>query len=139
GEIAPLNVKEVIGAALFDLDARLSGRTVVRTLQPVPFALAERGALLQTVVSVLLDAADSTPARGRIGISLSGDTGWVTVAIDDEGPTPIAPETLADRAGSSLWICRDVMRSFGGELTTAAGPLGGKRVTLRLRTDRVGT
>jgi signal transduction histidine kinase len=137
GEIAPLDVKEVIGAALFDLDARMDGVTLVRALETTPFALAERGALLQTLVSVLHDAADSTPARGRIGLSLRGEPGWVIVTIDDEGPIPISPETLADRVESPLWICRNVVRSFGGELTTAAGPLGGKRVTLRLRTDRI--
>jgi C4-dicarboxylate-specific signal transduction histidine kinase len=137
GEVAPLDVKEVIGAALFDLDARLAGYLVLREIMPVPFALAERGALLQTLVSVLLDAADATPARGRIGLSLRPESGWVVVAIDDEGPAPIAPEALADRPNSTLWICRNVMRSFGGELLTCPGPLGGKRVTLRLRTDRV--
>ena len=137
GEIAPLDVKEVIGAALFDLDARMDGLTLVRSLEAAPFALAERGALLQTLVSVLHDAADSTTARGRIGLSLRAEAGWVIVSIDDEGPIPISPETLADRAESPLWICREVVRSFGGELTTTTGPLGGKRVTLRLRTDRV--
>jgi C4-dicarboxylate-specific signal transduction histidine kinase len=137
GEIGPLDVKEVIGAALFDLDARLVGRTVVTDLQSVPFALAERGALLQTLVSALLDAADSTPARGRIGITLRAEGGWVAISIDDEGPSPIAPETLADRAGSPLWICRNVVRAFGGELATGQAPLGGRRVTVKLRTERV--
>jgi len=137
GEIAPVDVKEVIGAALFDLDARLVAYTVVADLQPVPFALAERGALLQTLVSALLDAADSTPVRGRIAITLRNESGWVIASVDDEGPSPIAPESLADRAGSPLWICRNVVRSFGGELSTGQGPLRGKRVTLKLRTDRV--
>src|SRR5207302_9095714 len=59
GEVAPLDVREVIGAALFDLDVRLAGYTVVRDLQQAPFARAERGALLQTIVSLLLDAADA--------------------------------------------------------------------------------
>lgn len=137
GEIAPLDVKEVIGAALFDLDARLTGYTVVRDLATVPFALAERGALLQTLVSVLLDAADATAARGRIGLSLRPENGLVIVCVDAEGPSPIAPESMPDRLCSTLWICRNVMRSFGGELTAASGPLGGRRVVLRLRTDRV--
>jgi C4-dicarboxylate-specific signal transduction histidine kinase len=137
GQVAPLDVKEVIGAALFDLDARLGNYTLVRDFQAAPFALAERGALLQTLVSVLLDAADSTPPRGRIGLSLRAEDGRVLVAVDDAGPSPLAPEKLAGREGSPLWICRGVVRSFGGELTTAQGPLGGKRVTVALLTDRV--
>ncbi len=137
GEIAPLDVKEVIAAALFDLDARLGGLDVACDFQAVPFALAERGALLQTMVSVLLDAADSTPVRGRIAHALGSEPGSVVITVDDEGPSPIAPELLASRPGSTLSLCREVMRSFGGDLITAAGPLGGKRVTLRLCTGRV--
>lgn len=134
GEIGPLDVKEVIGAALFDLDARLTGYTMVRDLQPVPFALAERGAFLQTLVSALLDAADATPLCGRIGIGLRAESGWVVTSIDDGGP---APEALADRRQSTLWICRNLVRSFRGELAESQGPLGGRRLTIRLPTDRV--
>lgn len=137
GQLGPLDVREVIGAALFDLDARLLGYTLVRDLQPVPFALAERGALLQTLVSALLDAADATPARGRIGISLRAENGWVITSIDDEGPSPLTPEALADRPNSTLGICRSLVRSFRGELLASQGPLGGRRLTIRLRTDRV--
>ena len=137
GEVGPLDVQEVIGAALFDLDARLAGYTLVRDLQPVPFALAERGALLQTLVSALLDAADVAPVGGRIGITLRAESGWVIASIDDEGPSPLTPETLADRPHSTLGICRSLVRSFRGELVAGQGPLGGRRITIRLRTDRL--
>ncbi len=137
GEVGPLDVREVIGAALFDLDARLAGYTLLQDLQPVPFALAERGALLQALVSALLDAADATPAWGRIGITLRAEGGWVIASIDDEGPSPLTPETLADRPHSTLGICRSLLRSFRGELVASQGPLGGRRITLRLRTDRL--
>lgn len=135
GQVAPLDVREVIGAALFDLDARLAGYTLMRDLQPVPFARAERGGLLQTVVSLLLDAADATPPRGRIGITVRAQGERVTILIDDEGPSPLAPEMLAEWRNSPLWICRNVMRSFGGELSTGQGPFGGRRVTLQLVTE----
>jgi len=135
GEIAALDVREVIGAALFDLDARLAGYTVVRDLQQVPLARAGRGALLQTIVSLLLDAADATPQRGRIGITLRAQGDGVTIFIDDEGPSPLSPEMLVEWSNSPLWICRKVMRSFGGELVTGLGPFGGRRVTLQLSTD----
>lgn len=136
GEVAPLDVREVIGAALFDLDARLASYTVVRELQQSPFALAERGALLQVLVSLLLDAADATPQRGRIGVRLRAQGDSVLVSIDDEGPSPISPESLAEQP--PLRICRDVVRSFGGDLMTGAGPLGGRLVTIRLHMDRIG-
>jgi C4-dicarboxylate-specific signal transduction histidine kinase len=137
GEVVALDVREVIGAALFDLDARLAAYTVVRDLHPSPFATAERGSLLQSIVSLLLDAADATPQRGRIGITLRGQGELVTLSIDDEGPSPISPDTLAERPNSPLWICRNVVRSFGGELIAGLGPLGGRRVTLQLQADRL--
>jgi C4-dicarboxylate-specific signal transduction histidine kinase len=137
GEIGPVDVKEVIGAALFDLDARLAGYAIVSDLQAAPFVRAQRGKLLQTVVSVLQDAVDCTPARGRIGISLRAEAGFVIVSVDDEGPAPIAPEVLPGQPESALWICRDAVQSFGGELIASAGQLGGKRITLRLRADRI--
>jgi signal transduction histidine kinase len=133
GEVAPLDVNEVLGAALFDLDARLAGYSLVRDLEPVPCALAERGALLQTLVSLLLDAADASPPRGRIGIILRAEGGLVLLAVEDERPAAIAPEALADRTDSALWVCRSVLQSFGGELTAGFGSLGGRRVTIELR------
>ncbi|MCA1827904.1 MAG: hypothetical protein LC689_13335 [Myxococcales bacterium] len=135
GEIAALDAREVIGAALFDLDARLAGYEMFYDLQQVPPARAERGALLQTIVSLLLDAADATPQRGRIGITLRAHAEMVSILIDDEGPSPLSPEMLAEWPNSPLWICRNVMRAIGGELVVGLGPFGGRRVTLQLSTD----
>jgi C4-dicarboxylate-specific signal transduction histidine kinase len=136
GKIAPLDLREVIGAALFELEARLAGFEVSTDLSAASFALAERGALLQTLVSLLLDAAEASPPRGRIALSLRADLGGVIIDIDDEGAAPILPESLPDREVTPLWLSRNVVRSFGGELTAALGPLGGRRVSVRLRTTR---
>jgi two-component system sensor histidine kinase KdpD len=135
GEAEPLDVKETLLAALFDLDARLARFTLVCDLSPVPLALAERGGLLQVLVSVLLDAAEASPRRGHIGVSLRSDGGEVLLSVEDEGPSPIAAESLADRVQATLWICRKLVRSFGGELTTGIGTRGGRRVTIRLQSE----
>jgi C4-dicarboxylate-specific signal transduction histidine kinase len=135
-ELARLDVREVIGAALFDLESRLSAYSVAVDMDKVPPARAERGGLLQSVASLLLDAADNSPQRGRIVVALRFVEGEIAIAIDDEGPAPLSPETLADREGTSLWICRGVVRSFGGELSVSQGVLGGRHVVVRLRPDR---
>ena len=93
--------------------------------------------MLQTIVSLLLDAADATPQRGCISITLRGQGEMVIVSIDDEGPSPLSPEMLAEWPHSPLWTCRNVVRSFGGELVAGLGPLGGRRVTLQLQADRL--
>ncbi|HEX4386476.1 MAG TPA: hypothetical protein VH083_26155 [Myxococcales bacterium] len=132
GGIAQVDVKEAVGAALFELDSRLSAHSVVRDFHSVPMALADRGALLQTLVSVLLDAADATPVRGRIVVTLRTEGSQVLVMIEDQGPAPMAPDAVAERIHTPVWISRSVARSFGGELTISFGPLGGRKVSLRL-------
>jgi C4-dicarboxylate-specific signal transduction histidine kinase len=136
GEVVALDVREVIGAALFDLEARLSAFSVALDMDKVPLALAERGGLLQSLASLLLDAADNSPQRGRIVVGLRYAEGQIAIAIDDEGPAPLSAETLPDHEGTPLWLCRNVVRSFGGELSVSQGVLGGRRVVVRLRPDR---
>jgi C4-dicarboxylate-specific signal transduction histidine kinase len=130
--VAAVDVKEALGAALFELDSRLSAHSVVRDFHSVPLAMADRGGLLQTFVSLLLDAADSTPVRGRIAVSLRAEGTQVLVIIEDQGPSPLAPEVVTERIHTPVWISRSVARSFGGELTVSFGPLSGRRVSLRL-------
>jgi C4-dicarboxylate-specific signal transduction histidine kinase len=135
-DITPIDVREVIGAALFDLEARLAGFSLSAELGTAPLAMADRGGLLQTFASLLLDAADNSPPRGRIAVTLQTLDGHLVVAIEDEGPAPLSPESLPDREGTPLWLCRNVVRSFGGELAVSQGNRGGRRVTLRLRSGR---
>jgi two-component system, OmpR family, sensor histidine kinase KdpD len=131
-EVAKVDVKEAIGAAIFELDARLSAFTLVRDLQAVPLALADRGSLLQTLVTALLDAADVTPVRGRIVVGLRSEGSQVLVTIEDQGPAPLSIANASDRPNTTLSISRAVVRSFGGELTISFGPMGGRRVAIRL-------
>lgn len=130
--VAAVDVKEALGAALFELDCRLSAHSVVRDFQSVPLAMADRGGLLQTLVSLLLDAADTTPVRGRIAVSLRAEGTQVLVTIEDQGPLPLAPDVVTERIHTPVWISRSVAHSFGGELTVSYGPISGRRVSLRL-------
>jgi C4-dicarboxylate-specific signal transduction histidine kinase len=130
--IGEVDVKEAVGAALFELDSRLSAHSVVRDFQSVPLALADRGALLQTLVSVLLDAADATPVRGRIVVALRSEGSQVVATVEDQGSSaPVGDEGI-ERAHTPVWISRSVARSFGGDLTVSFGG-GGRRVSLRLQ------
>jgi len=128
--MGPVDVKEAVGAALFELEARLSAYSIVRDFHSVPQVLADRGALLQTLVSVLLDAADATPVRGRIAVVLRVEGAQVIVSVTDEG-RPAAQEA-PDGRGTPVWISRNVARSFGGDLTVSFDPSGRRRVSLRL-------
>lgn len=132
-EVAALRVAEVVEAALFDLEGRLAGLSLLRALDEEARALADRGALLQSVVSLLLDAADAAHPRGRITVTVKRLDGSVALIVEDDGPAPFAPDTLAARVDSPLFVCRNVLRSFGADLSVAIGPLGGRQVTVVLR------
>jgi C4-dicarboxylate-specific signal transduction histidine kinase len=133
-QVAALRVAEVVQAALFDLEGRLAGLSVRRALDEEARALADRGALLQSVISLLLDAADAAHPRGRITVTVKGEEGRVALIVEDDGPAPLAPDTLAARVDSPLFVCRNVLRSFGADLSVAIGPLGGRQVTVALQT-----
>lgn len=129
--IGPVDAREAIGAALFELEARLSAHSIVRDFHSIPQVLADRGALLQTLVSVLLDAADSTPVRGRIVVALRAEGAHVIVSVTDDGHAGALQDAL-ERRGTPPWISRNVARSFGGDLTVSFDPSGRRRVSLRL-------
>jgi len=129
----PLRVVEVAEAALFDLQVRLVGLSVVRDLSTDAWVLADRGTLLQSLVSLLLDAADAAEPRGHIRVALREESGHVSLSIEDDGPAPLSPESLPEQANTPLWICRNVLLSIGATLSVGIGPLGGKQVTIGLR------
>ena len=135
GRAERVDVREVVTAALFDLEPRLAGYTLVREVNAVPPVRADRGAILQTLVSLLLDAADASPPRGRIRIAARREEKIVEIAIEDEGPAPIAPEALLQQRDGTLWLCRNAVQSFAGELAVRQGPLGGRLVILQLLID----
>ena len=53
-----------------DLEARLAAFSISVDLEKAPPAHAERGGLLQALASLLLDAADNSPVRGRIVVAV---------------------------------------------------------------------
>ena len=65
------------------------------------------------------------------------DSGWDVTVLEARPTLGGAVQTLPEREGTPLWLCRGVVRSFGGELAVSQGLLGGRRVVLRLRTDRL--
>lgn len=126
-QVAEVRLAEVAESALFDVTACFAGLSLDRELDPQARALADRGALLQSLVSILLDAAEA--AHRRVRILARG----VEVVVEDDGPLPLQPEALPERADTPLWVCRNVLRSFDADLSVGIGALGGRRVTVRLR------
>jgi signal transduction histidine kinase len=116
---------------------------------------ASERALIEILLHVVGNSGEALPKRGgAVSISsqsVPGREGFVSVEILDNGPG-FAPETLP-RLFSSLWTtkdrsrhaglgllrCRDLARSFGGDLTAENHAEGGAVVTLTLPRDNSST
>jgi C4-dicarboxylate-specific signal transduction histidine kinase len=129
-EVAPLDLRRLVGEVLTELEAPLRGFLVVRELHPLPAVLAGRGGLFQTLVSLLLSAAEASRLDRCVAVALAREKQSALVIIDDGGQR-LTPEAFEARL--PLTLSRAILQSFGGELLLGRSPLGGSRVTVRLR------
>ncbi len=104
----------------------------------------------QVLVNVIDNALDSVAygARGTpsIGVAITRSDDSVTVTVEDSGGG-IAPELLprifelyettkSDGLGIGLWLCREIVRRHGGEITAGDRPAGGAVFLIRLPAGR---
>jgi two-component system, OmpR family, sensor histidine kinase KdpD len=142
-----LPIEEVVGAALRAAAAALAGKTV-RTEVPADLPLvACDAALMERVLSNLLDnAARFSPRDGviRVGARVQGK--GLVVSVADEGPG--LPEGLKDRvfdkfsradrdharpgAGLGLAICRAIVEAHGGTIRVSNRSQGGAEFSFTL-------
>jgi C4-dicarboxylate-specific signal transduction histidine kinase len=116
---------------------------------------ASERALIQILLHVVGNSGEALPKRGG-AVSISSQPvpdreGFVAVEMRDNGPG-FAPETLPRlfsslcttkdknrHAGLGLLQCRDLARTFGGDLTAGNHAEGGAVVTLTLPRDNSST
>lgn len=143
------DVHRVIDACLRMTHGRVRSRaTVVREFQTVPKVRANDARLVQVLLNVLSNAAQSIPERDvgphTITISTEVSGGRVLVRVKDTG-IGIAPEhkkrlfepfftTRGDRGGTGLGlsIAKALLASQGGEITIESEVGRGTTVTLSL-------
>lgn len=147
-----VDVAQVVGNALFLLDARLAKAGVVvdnRCAGGRRFAWCDANRLQQVLINLIGNAADAMGDRSerRLEIDCDGSEGAdgdVVLAVADTGCG--LPETVLDRLfepffttkaegeglGLGLAISRDIVRSFGGELRAENRAGGGARFVIVL-------
>lgn len=141
-------ITDVIDGALLLIGDRIAGAGIelVRAGDSNGVAVvADRIRLEQVLINLLQNAVEALDAIGGAQIRLVAEArdDDVVIEVIDNGPG-IAPEVVEtlftpfttgkpDGLGLGLGIARDIVREFGGTLTTIASPLGGAgfRVTLR--------
>ncbi len=94
--------------------------------------------LTQTVVNLLLNALEASPAGGTVHVRTSHENGIARVEVEDEGPGLDSEQqerlfepfytTKPAGTGLGLAVSRELMRSQGGDLRYAAGPTGARFV-----------
>lgn len=107
-----------------------------------PTVTCDRGQMIQVLLNLVVNAAQASPAGGRLLVSTSTEGDEFRVTVDDEGPG-IAPARreeilepfVSDRAGGiglGLSIVREIVVMHRGRLTIDDSPLGGARFTIQL-------
>lgn len=149
-EWAPL--EESIGAALSQLEAKLSHHTVSVDLAPdLPFVAADPVLLAQVFVNLLENAAKYAPPGSLVEIAAMRDHDSIAVEVRDRGPGLLDPLAIfgkfvrgahADIAGAGLGlaICRGILQIHGGAITADNRDGGGAifRFTLPYAAPPVG-
>ena len=93
--------------------------------QPLP-VLGHRDRLKQALLNIAINAIESMPDGGHIGLELRADDGHGRIAVRDDGPG-IPPELLSQiyrmhfttkegGTGIGLYVARSVVESHGGQI-----------------------
>jgi PAS domain S-box-containing protein len=135
-DLTPIDVREVLRSAIRMASNETRYRaSVVTDFAPVPWVMASEPRLAQVFLNLLVNAAQAFPADGRPGscdirLSTSVDArGRVLVEVKDNGPG-IDPSVLPRifepffttkpvgvGTGLGLSVCRNIVVSYGGEIT----------------------
>lgn len=115
---------------------------------------ADPDRLAQALRNLLANAVEHTGPGGLVRLRASGSTGWLTLAVEDDGPgiPPDQRELVLDRfyrldasrarktggSGLGLAIVRAIVEAHGGRVSIDAAASGGARVALSLPGFTVG-
>lgn len=100
--------------------------------------------LERVLVNLIGNAAKALPSGGRIAVTVVLSGRRVIVGVDDDGagiPAELLPRLFtpfatgnakAGGVGLGLYLCREIARRHGGDLTAGRSPHGGARFELTL-------
>jgi C4-dicarboxylate-specific signal transduction histidine kinase len=124
--------------------AKLKIESVFETAGDPRTVVANQRVLLQIVLNLVLNAeqALSQKSFGRIGLSVRGESGRVTLTVDDDGPgvaadivprlfTPLMYATDG-RLGIGLAVAKQLAERYGGTVEYQPRSPGGARFTVSL-------
>jgi len=148
-QLCELNVNELINMilafyakSLSDAPGRATPVTIEKELAPVPATMADPVQLQQVLLNLLLNAADSMPNGGTLGVRTFYENGSIHIEIADTGrgvSTELVDKiflpfftTKPKGTGLGLAISKQLVEQHGGAITLAAKPAGGTVFRVRL-------
>jgi PAS domain S-box-containing protein len=155
--VSAVELRAVVGAVLELVRKEIEARArLVLKLEDTPAVRANEARLVQVVLNLLVNAwqalAPGDPERKEVGLSTSRDGASAIVEVWDSGPG-VAPENRArifepffttkpvgTGTGLGLFVCRNIVAGFGGEISVRDRPGGGSifRVSLPAATAPAG-
>jgi signal transduction histidine kinase len=106
-----------------------------------------RDHVTQVVLNLVLNAIDATETGGRIHLEGRTCSGWVELAIEDDGRGITEAQrsrlfqpfftTKPHGTGLGLFVSRQIIEEMGGILSFESIPGEGSTFTVRLRADRL--
>lgn len=145
--MAARSASEVVESALSLCEdpVRARGIAIHRYFPPETVSVRAAGHELERVlVNLVGNAAKAMPSGGNIGVSVSLRSPRVIVSVEDDGPgippdllprlfTPFATgNAKTGGVGLGLYLCREIARRHGGDLTAGRSASGGARFDLTL-------
>jgi len=146
---APTDVRAVIDSVIKLVRKEVETRsTLVLDLQDTPNAMANETRLAQVVLNLIMNAMQALPlddaANNRVVVRSYADGAWVVIEVSDTGPgirtedrerlfDPFfTTKEIGKGTGLGLFVCRNIVRGFSGDVVVADAPEGGAllRVTL---------
>jgi signal transduction histidine kinase len=143
--LEPADVTAVIDEALAILryDREIGARELVRDVRRRPLARLHRGKFGQLVINLVRNAAQASPPKAKIEVTLDEDDRGVVLEVADHGGG-MTPEVLArlgepffstrgeHGTGLGLGISRRIVAEHGGRMDFVSTPGAGTRVTVTL-------
>jgi signal transduction histidine kinase/CheY-like chemotaxis protein len=147
--LARVDLRTVVESVLRLVAKEVEARArLVLDLQPTPPVIGNEARLVQVVLNLIVNAYQAlppdAPAHNQVHVATRFEGGAIVVEIADSGPgVPLADRELifepffstkeiGQGTGLGLFVCRNIVRGFSGDIEVGDRPGGGAlfRVTL---------
>jgi signal transduction histidine kinase/CheY-like chemotaxis protein len=147
--MARIDIRTVVESVLRLVAKEVEARArLVLDLQPTPPVLGNEARLVQVVLNLIVNAFQAlppdAPSRNEVHIGTRTDGGRIVIEIADSGRGVPATDRelifepffstkeIGQGTGLGLFVCRNIVRGFSGEIEVGDRPGGGAqfRVTL---------